>query len=60
MAKLFGNLHLVLGIALLAVLTAVLLIRFLRRELTEPLHRIAQHAHGLDPAAAAASRAGGG
>jgi diguanylate cyclase (GGDEF)-like protein len=43
-------LHMVLGIALLAALTAVLLIRFLRRELTEPLHRIAQHAHGLDPA----------
>ena len=43
----------VIGIALLATLIAMLVIRFLRRELSRPLQLIADYARGLTPDAAA-------
>jgi signal transduction histidine kinase/DNA-binding NarL/FixJ family response regulator len=48
-----GLLQTVVGIALLAALTAMLVIRFMRRELSKPLQLIADHARRLTPDAAA-------
>jgi signal transduction histidine kinase/DNA-binding response OmpR family regulator len=49
-----GLLQTAIGIALLATLSAMLVIRFMHRELSRPLHLIADYARRLTPDAAAA------